>query len=469
MRIFISDHYIENESVIVNSAVKLMKEIQSFGDYQALIVGGVPRDIFLQHHISDVDIATNCPLKTITENFNTYDVGKGKNFGVVIVIYDNFHFEVAQFRSDGKYSDNRHPDNIKTTNTFYTDSSRRDFTCNAMGITCEGKLVDYHGGASDIKKRIIRSVGDPYKRFSEDCLRMIRMARFMAVTGFKTDAKTRMAARRCSKLIETVAKERIRMEFVKAAKNGGPCFARFIDNLRYLHLLPKILPEVSTLQYFTHKMSHHPEGKTVYDHVLKAVAVARSNDPVVLMAILLHDVGKAKTMTEVNGYPQYIKHDIVGAHMVKKIGQRLCFPKHEIEAMVFATKEHMRFHSIKKMKPSKIVKMVTHQYWPVLKEVGYADEFCRGDNFKFAGMFDKQIAEAEEIKRKWGKYTKTTKTRLVNGTTIINVTGENPGPIIGQLKELVHNRIINENIDHTCYKVVRRLIMEEYEKILLRK
>lgn len=449
------------------TGVELLRVIESLGEYSALMVGGTPRDLILNREINDIDIATNCPIEILTEKFQTYNIGRSKDFGIVVIVYNNFDFEVAQFRSESNYSNNRHPEKVQPVGDFYTDSSRRDFTCNSLGLRYDGTIIDHHGGVEDIKFRNLRAVGDPARRFAEDYVRMLRAARFMATLNFVLSAKTRRAIKRLNSLILKASPERVALELIKTASKGGPIFARFIQELSNLRLLSKILPEVDVLRYFHHKLSNHPEGRTVYEHVIKSVAICRGNDPTTLLAVLLHDIGKGVTLTEHKGYPKYKGHDKEGAKMVYNIGERLHLSNNMVEAIAFSTENHMKFHDLIKMKPSKVTRLVSNAHWPVLVEVGRADEFSRGSAFRFAGEFEAQIKRAEKIREDWQNRINSRVLSIISGDTIMRVTGERSGPIIGILKNRIQDRLIDEGLNHECHKTVRHLIMEEYE--LLRK
>ena len=161
------------------SAVTVLKKITK-SKYKAYIVGGAVRDIVLGNKPKDVDIATNMPIDELAKLWKLADIGKSKDFGIVIIKEGGQMFEVAQFREDGKYIDGRRPESVKVTGSFEKDVARRDFTINAMGIDIKGNIIDYFDGRKDIKDKILRTVGDPMKRFSEDKLRIMRAARFSA-------------------------------------------------------------------------------------------------------------------------------------------------------------------------------------------------------------------------------------------------------------------------------------------------
>ena len=165
----------------LSAGVKILKQINKAG-YKAYIVGGVVRDIILGVKPGDVDIATNMPIDKIAEMWKTHDIGKSKDFGIVVVKQDGHSFEVANFRSDGKYLDGRRPEKVNIVGSFEEDAARRDFTINSMGINAKGEIIDYFDGKKDLKNKVLRTVGDPKERFGEDYLRMMRAPRIATKT-----------------------------------------------------------------------------------------------------------------------------------------------------------------------------------------------------------------------------------------------------------------------------------------------
>ena len=137
---------------MLNSAVKILKRIESKG-YNAYIVGGAVRDLILGEPIHDCDIATNCPINVLDIMFKTHDIGKNRDFGIIVAIVDGNTFEIAQFREDGKYLDGRRPESVKVVMSFKDDASRRDFTINSMGVDKEGNIIDYFDGKRIFKIR----------------------------------------------------------------------------------------------------------------------------------------------------------------------------------------------------------------------------------------------------------------------------------------------------------------------------
>lgn len=196
------------------TAEKIIFMLNNAG-YEAYAVGGCIRDMLMGNIPDDYDIATNAlpdEIKAVFSGFKTIDTGIAH--GTVTVIIDGFHAEVTTYRTDGKYTDNRHPDSVSFSKSIYDDLSRRDFTVNALAY--DGKrMIDAFGGKEDIKNRIIRCVGNPLQRFTEDALRILRALRFSSVLNFKIEDNTKNAVFDCMPFLDNISKERVFSEIKK--------------------------------------------------------------------------------------------------------------------------------------------------------------------------------------------------------------------------------------------------------------
>jgi len=425
-----------NKNSELAAGVKLLQKINKAG-YKAYLVGGCVRDITLGNQPNDIDMATNMPMEVLEKMFKTYDIGKSKDFGIVVVKEGGFSFEVAQFRNDGKYIDGRRPETVKITGSFEDDAGRRDFTVNAMGINAKGEIIDFFDGKKDIVNKVLRTVGDPLKRFGEDYLRMMRLARFSSKLGFEIDPETKKAAKKLSPNILSLAPERIKDELMKSAAQSGEKFAEYIQILGDLKILRLILPEVMNLKWFRENLQHHPEtrgeGGTVFSHVMAALKQSKTANPIKNLAILLHDVGKGVSLSHDQGLPRYLRHARKSVELVNAIADRLKMSNKERDALIFGVGNHMKFHKILDMKPSKIAKLANDDNWDVLVAVGQADEFARGEAFMHAGEFEKIIDKAVEIKNKYGTKEVTKRMKLVDGNHVMTITGLKPGPKVGEI------------------------------------
>ena len=184
---------------------------------EAYLVGGYVRDLLLGLSPKDCDIATNALPEETEQIFSDYPVIRtGIKHGTVTVLLHGQPYEITTYRLDGNYSDRRHPDSVQFTASIEEDLSRRDFTVNAMALSQNGKIIDPYGGRADLKKRIIRCVGDPWKRFEEDALRILRALRFSSVFGFPLEEKTAKAAKEQKEALSLISKERLFSELKKA-------------------------------------------------------------------------------------------------------------------------------------------------------------------------------------------------------------------------------------------------------------
>lgn len=220
-------------------ATEIVKKLKSTG-YIAYFAGGWVRDFLLEHPSSDIDIATDAPTQIILDLF-PQTILVGLSFGVVIVVHEGHQFEIATFRKDLSYSDGRKPELIEFS-TPQEDAKRRDFTINGMFYDpCDGSIYDYVGGMEDLKKGIIRAIGNPSERFVEDRLRMIRAIRFACRFGFAIDIETQRAVEEnANTLFPAVAMERVWQELNKMSST--PNFDHALIEMHRLQLLPIIFP-----------------------------------------------------------------------------------------------------------------------------------------------------------------------------------------------------------------------------------
>jgi tRNA nucleotidyltransferase/poly(A) polymerase len=246
---------------MLKAAIQVMKILKKYGDIY--IVGGAVRDIISgEKEPDDIDLATNVPMKIIEDKFLTFDIGKNKEFGIIVIKYKGFDFEIAQFRSDSYENDlkGKGATSVKIVQNFKGDASRRDFTINALAVDEKGTIIDHFSGHKAIKNKLIQAVGDPKKRFEEDSIRMLRAVRFSSRLGFDIEDKTSQAIKSLSKNIKKVAPERIMKEFLKMAEQEGTKFADAIIKLDEVGLLKEIFPEIVKMKEFNHDIENHPEG-----------------------------------------------------------------------------------------------------------------------------------------------------------------------------------------------------------------
>jgi len=437
---------------------------QTFPNTQTYIVGGCVRDLIMGNQPHDVDIATNVDIEKLIESYKTVDIGKSKDFGIVIVFFEGYEFEVAHFREEFGSNDNRHPAKVKQINDFAIDTSRRDFTINSLGIDVDGDIIDYHGGVKDIQNQIVKGIGIPSKRFEEDALRIIRAARFAAKYNFEIDSDTIIAMRQKRELVKNLSVERIRDEFMKVAVNGK-ALVKFLRILIAVGVLDIFLPEINQYRGFCHNPKFHPEGG-LYEHTMSALNVSHSNNPLTNIAILFHDVGKMVTQTFEDGHVCYKGHAQKSFEMFMDIGKRFKFSNHQIESMGFAIQNHMIAHKFNEMKKSKIIQIRQNPNFNILKEVTRADDEARLHLFN-ENDFKNKMARIEEIFKTFGeqKEFESRIKSLINGNMVINIAqkigidiqGSQIGHIIHQVREVIIEKEFNITFQDTS-RMVKKLI-----------
>jgi len=448
---------------MLTSANRLLEAIENLGG-QALIVGGAVRDISMGVVPHDIDIATNLPIDTIAKNFRSHDVGRSKDFGIVVVEWEDFTFEVAQFRSDGVYSDGRSPESVTAALDFKTDASRRDFTINAMAMDSRGNILDYFGGREDISKKVIKTVGDPNKRFQEDKLRMLRAARFAAKLDFSIDPATRDAMLLNCEGIKQVSGERIRDELMKIASSGGRQLSKMLKELSDAGIMHIILPEISAMEGLPHNPAYHPEGD-VLQHCFAAVETSDSTDPIVNLAILFHDIGKVKTFKMDGDNPTYRSHAFVGIDMFEDIALRLKLSREDADRISFCIEHHMLFnYEFPNMRDSTVAKLLRDQNFNDLLLVAEADDRARMHVYD-AEVWGKIHEKIDKVRAKLELTDYDKLRKLVNGHRVMQILGIKPGKMVGKVIDVSLNWAVDAGISDpdAVYAYIAEMNLSELE------
>src|SRR6202790_273033 len=348
--------------------------------HQAYLAGGCVRHLLLSRDPADYDVATDATPQQVMQIFpQTYAVGE--QFGVVLVPDSEANgatgvlangatgvlarqgttVEVATFRSDAAYSDGRHPDEVRFTKDPREDVQRRDFTINGMMLNpATNEVLDFVGGRDDLKAGIIRAIGDPERRFTEDKLRMLRAVRFAARFDYKIDPATMAAIQKLAPEIHQVSCERVREELTKMLTEGKP--RRAFELLDTSALLPEVLPEIAAMKGVEQPPQYHPEGD-VFVHTLLLLdklqgGASGSISKTLAWGALLHDVGKPPTFRIAPDRIRFDGHVDVGVKMAAEILRRLRFSNHETDKILALVDNHMRFGAVQRMKQSTLKKFL---------------------------------------------------------------------------------------------------------------
>ena len=335
----------------ISEVIKKLRE----NNFEVYLVGGCVRDLMLDVRPKDWDITTNAkpdeiqkifPDSFYKNEFGTVGVKTGSEDETLKVV------EVTPYRLEAKYSDKRHPDKIEFAQSLADDIGRRDFTVNALAYDLEEeKVIDLVEGEEDLKKKVIRAVGEPAERFQEDALRLLRAVRFSAELGFTLEERTREAVNKNAGLLRFISKERIRDEFVKLI--GSERAAEGIEFLRESGLLKEFLPELLEGVGVGQNLHH---VFTVWEHNLKALdyAVKKGYSLEVRLASLLHDVAKPRAKRGEGKFSTFYGHDVLGAKMTAKILERLHFSKDFSEKVIRLIRWHLFYYNVGEVTASSV-------------------------------------------------------------------------------------------------------------------
>ncbi|MBU2081969.1 HD domain-containing protein [Patescibacteria group bacterium] len=448
---------------------KEVKEIiKALGDagFEAYAVGGCVRDFILGREPSDWDITTNAKPEEIQKNFShsVYE----NDFGTVAINTESKNenlkiIEITTYRLEEKYTDKRHPDEVKFTKKLENDLARRDFTINAIAYDGK-KFIDPFGGQEDIKNKIIRAVGEPEKRFNEDALRLMRATRFAVQLGFSIEKKTAEAVKKNSNNIVAISKERIRDELIKIIQTKNAKLG--IETLREFGLLKHILPEVEE-GHGIGQNKHHIY--TVWEHNLLALDWAAKHNYKLenRMASLLHDVAKPKTKQGDGLDSTFYNHEVVGARITAKILERLKFSKKFIEKVVLLVRYHLFYYNVEEVSESSVRRLVRNvgpENMDDLLEVRIADR--KGSGVPKAEPY--KLRHLRAIIEKVSRDPISVKMLKINGDDLMKELKMKPGPKMGYLLNILLDEVLDEpknNKKEYLIKRAKELDKEPLEKL----
>jgi poly(A) polymerase len=416
-----------------DTAISIVKRLREAGR-TAYFNGGCVRDMVRGVEPEDIDIATSATPEQVQALF-TKTVPVGAAFGVVLVIEDGRQFEVATFRSDEAYIDGRRPTSVRYASPE-EDARRRDFTINGLFYDpIAEQIIDFVGGRADIERKLVRTIGEPRERFTEDKLRLLRCVRFAANLGYEIEPATFDAVKEMAAQITVVSAERIRDELVKILTR--PNAGRGLELLDASGLLHEILPEIAAMKGVEQPAEFHPEGD-VFQHTRLMLDTLPANPSTVLaFAVLLHDVGKPPTFVRAPDRIRFNDHDRIGAEMTENILRRLRFSNDEIEKTVLCVREHMKFQFVKEMRPAKLKRLMARETFPdelELHRIDCASSHRNLENYEFLK------AKAAEMPPEVLKPAP-----LLTGHDLLAL-GLKPGPLVGQILHEVEELQLEERL-----------------------
>ena len=413
-----------------NNAVEIVRQLKREG-FEAYFVGGCVRDFIRRVTPDDYDIVTSAHPEQVMAIFPR-TVAVGAKFGVVAVIIESHPYEVATFRSDDAYIDGRRPSRVHFSNSR-EDVFRRDFTVNGLLMNPEtGEVIDYVCGRDDIEKKIIRTIGEPDKRFNEDYLRLLRAIRFAANLNYEIDPATKDAIAKNAAKIKQISAERLQEELNKILTRTGT--RRGFELMTGTELLREILPEVDRLQGVEQPPLFHPEGD-VWQHTLMMLELLPQNgehagNRPLAWSALLHDVGKAVTRTEDEKGVHFYGHVRSGEEIADDIMQRLRFSRADREVITNLIHYHMVFMNVQKMRKSRLKRFLRMPDFDLHLELHQLDCLASHnilDNYEFCRNQLRHLDE-EDLHPP----------RLLTGDDLLAL-GIAPGKVMGEILRVLEN------------------------------
>jgi len=425
--------------------VRNVSRLLSASGFENFLVGGCVRDLVIGKGPKDWDIATTAKPEEIIKIFpkTFYE----NDYGTVGVVNENTEdetlrtIEVTPYRLESGYSDFRRPDKVEWGKNINDDLSRRDFTMNALAYNIEtGELLDPFEGKKDIEKKLIRTVGEPEKRFGEDALRMFRALRLASELNFAIEHETQTAIAKNGKLLEHISRERVRDEFAKIVMSETPALA--LDLAARLEILKFISPELEKGIGVEQNKAH---AYTVWEHLLRSLNhAAKKNFPLyVRLAALLHDVAKPHTRVWKNNQWTFYGHEVVGSRIAKAILTDLKFSKDIIEKTTKLVRWHMFFSDTEEITLSAVRRIVRNVgpdlIWDLIN-VRTADRIGTGRPKEIPYRLRKYKSMIEEVLRN----PISVKQLAVNGADIMKLTEIKPGPHIGFILEILLSEVLEK-------------------------
>ena len=414
--------------------------------FEAWCVGGFVRDAFLSRESSDIDIATSAPWRTVQTIFSSHGFAThetGVAHGTITVVMDSHPLEITTYRTEGAYSDRRHPDSVTFANSISEDLLRRDFTINALAYHPERGLLDLHGGLSDLRAGVIRTVGNPLARFDEDPLRVLRACRFCSQLGFVLEEGTYAGALECKHLLPTVATERMRAELDKLLL-GDYVYSALMGTA---DILFAALPELAAMKGFDQKTPYHIYD--VWEHTAWAVQHS-PNTTLSRWSALLHDAGKpAAFFTREDGVGHFYGHAALSCMLARSIMTRLGFSHATCDRVIELVKRH---DDVIEPNPRAVKRALARMG-------GDAELFSalcalkRADSLSQAPQYASRVEAVNELERIMrdiiaANEAFSLKDLAINGHDILSL-GVTPGPSVGMhlsetLDAVIDGHVANE-------------------------
>ena len=450
---------------LTSRSEKIILEKLNSAGYEAFFAGGCVRDAVMQKlkmtvpSSGDIDVTTNALPKDTERVFDEYQVIEtGIKHGTVTVVLQEGNVEITTYRSDGSYSDSRHPDNVRFVTSLEEDLARRDFTINAMACDADGNIRDPFGGQQDIKDRIIRAVGCAEKRFAEDALRIMRALRFAAVLGFEIEDETSRALCTHKQLLRNVSTERIFAEFRKlvSGRNAGEVIRKYAD------VLGVVIPELAAMKGFEQHNPYHRYD--VLEHCIRAMEAVKTtpeNRDYMKMAALFHDIGKPETYSmDENGIGHFYSHPAMSEVLVSGIMKRFKADNFTARRVAVLVKRHDLIFEKDERLLKKWMNRLGADVLAEILEIKLADNMATGNmSLELERKFCEIRIMIHDILAQQQCFS--LKDLAVDGNDVI-ACGVAPGPEVGRVLEQLLMKVIDGELPNDrevllaiCYGAIK--------------
>lgn len=433
-------------------AVKELNKMFTERGHELYLVGGCVRDYLMGKEPHDYDMCTSAfpteTIETLTANGISY-TAKGIAFGTVVAVIDGEEYEITTYREDALYKDKRHPDSVSFVRDINSDLSRRDFTINAMAMNITtGEIVDPFDGKKDLENKIIKSVRDPYLRFDEDGLRILRAMRFAIKFGFEIEEETKQAMHENVMDLEFVSKERLTEEFRKTLTLNKPISSIFME---FNDIVSYLIPEIKECVGFNQNNKYHKHD--VYEHMLAVVDLADINKFEIKMAALLHDIGKPKSyVVGEDGYGHFYGHPAVSKEIcVDLLKNDFRLTREETALILNLVEFHDEYIASTKKSVKKFIAKHGKDFlddWFILKNADFNDHIIDKSNvpswytdISIIKEFERQLEEEENCF--------SLKDLAINGNDVKEVLGLKQGKEVGKALNKLFEMVINDEVENT--------------------
>ena len=389
---------------------------------------------------TDFDLATDARPEEVQRMFPRV-IPTGIKHGTVTVLFKGTHFEVTTFRVEGDYQDGRRPESVIFTPSILDDLKRRDFTINAIAFNLKkGDLLDPHLGREDLKNGIIRAIGDPLERFTEDGLRPVRACRFSAQFKFRIEGNTFRSIRSCLDTVRQVSSERIRDECLRILESDKPSIG--FKNMMESGLLEVILPELARCRGVDQREMHCYD---VFEHLLYTCDAADREKPIIRLAALFHDIGKPQSLEVTgSGALSFHRHEHLSAEITETITRRLRFPNQVIKEVCHLVRHHM-FNYQEEWTDAAVRRFINRiepKYLGNLLSLRRADQIGRcGDHRISQAFIDFEDRIEEQLKK---ENVLKLKDLSVSGKDLMAALSIRPGPMVGILLQFLLESVLED-------------------------